>query len=125
MGIEIKNFQMVKTIEIYESALCCSTGVCGPEPNKSLIDLQNTINLLKKAGLEVKRFAINQAPLAFTSNPLVKEFITTEGPAKLPITLFNGKIIKQEDYPSIKDLQEYIPELTSVKPDSTILGIFG
>ena len=125
MGIESNNFQMVKTIEIYEPSLCCSTGVCGPEPDKALIDLQNTINLLKKAGFEVKRFAINQAPLAFTSNPVVKQFITTESPAKLPITLFNGKIIKKEGYPSINDLQGYIPELTSIKPDSTILGIFG
>lgn len=108
MGIEIKNFQMVKTIEIYEPSLCCSTGVCGPEPDKTLIDLQNSINLLKKAGFEVKRFAINQAPLAFTSNPVVKEFITTEGPAKLPITVFNGKIIKKGEYPSLNELQSFI-----------------
>ncbi|NJO70009.1 MAG: arsenite efflux transporter metallochaperone ArsD [Bacteroidetes bacterium] len=105
MAIDVKNFQLVKTIEIYEPALCCSTGVCGPEPDKALLDLQNTINSLKKEGIEVKRFAINQAPLAFTSNPVVKEFIMKDGPAKLPVTVFNGKIIKKEGYPSLDELQ--------------------
>ncbi|NJK98215.1 MAG: arsenic metallochaperone ArsD family protein [Bacteroidales bacterium] len=60
---------------------------------------------LKKEGIEVKRFAINQAPLAFTSNPVVKEFIMKDGPAKLPVTVFNGKIIKKEGYPSLDELQ--------------------
>ena len=68
MNPELKTFQMVKTVEIYEPSLCCSTGVCGPEPDNSLINLQNTINSLKKAGVVVKRFAINQAPQAFTTN---------------------------------------------------------
>ncbi len=27
---------------IYESAMCCSSGVCGPRPNSSLIDLHDT-----------------------------------------------------------------------------------
>ncbi|NWJ51237.1 MAG: arsenite efflux transporter metallochaperone ArsD [Bacteroidetes bacterium] len=125
MGTESKDHQEVKIIEIYESALCCSTGVCGPEPDKELIDLQNTINLLKKAGFEVKRFAINQVPLAFTSNPVVKHFIMTEGPAKLPLTLFNGEIIKKQGYPTLPELQEYLPELANIRPDNMILGIFG
>jgi len=125
MESELKSFKMVKTIEIYEPALCCSTGVCGPEPDKTLIDLQNTLNLLKKAGFEVKRFAINQAPLAFTSNPVVKQFITTEGPAKLPITMFNGKIIIKESYPTVDELTKFLPELKDIKADGKILGIFG
>jgi hypothetical protein len=124
MGNESKSFTMIKTIEIYEPALCCSTGVCGPEPDKTLIDLQNTINVLKKAGFEVKRFAINQTPLAFASNPVVKQFITTEGPAKLPITLFNGNILKKESYPTVDELTKFFPELKDIKADGKILGIF-
>ncbi len=69
-------------LEIFEPSLCCASGVCGPEPDKTLIDLQNTIQVLSKAGIEVKRYAINQVPLAFTNNPVVKQFITTEGPGK-------------------------------------------
>jgi hypothetical protein len=111
-------------IEIFEPSLCCPTGLCGPEPDKELIDLQNTIVVLSRAMVEVKRYAINQAPLAFTANPTVKKFITTEGPGKLPLTLLDGEIIKKGSYPTIEDLSTYIPEIKNIKPDSRIIGIF-
>jgi len=111
-------------IEIFEPSLCCSSGVCGPEPDKELIELQNTIQVLSKAMVEVKRYAINQVPLAFTGNAVVKQFITTEGPGKLPITLLNGQIIKKGSYATLEELAVHIPEIKSIKPDSKILGIF-
>ena len=111
-------------IEIFEPSLCCPTGVCGPEPDLSLIELQNTINILSKALVEVKRYAINQVPLAFTGNPVVKQFITTEGPGKLPLTLLDGKIIKKGSYATLDELAVHIPEIKGIKPDSKILGIF-
>ena len=111
-------------IEIFEPSLCCSSGVCGPEPDKDLIKLQNTIQILSKAMIEVKRYAINQVPLAFTGNPVVKQFITTEGPGKLPITLLNGQIIKKCGYPTLDELAAHFPEIKRIKPDSKILGIF-
>lgn len=112
------------TIEIFEPSLCCPAGVCGPEPDKSLIELQNTINILSKASVEVKRYAINQVPLAFTGNPVAKQFITTEGPGKLPLTLLDGKIIKKGGYAGFDELAVHIPEIKGLKPDSKILGIF-
>ncbi|MFA5819055.1 MAG: arsenite efflux transporter metallochaperone ArsD [Bacteroidales bacterium] len=111
-------------IEIFEPSLCCSSGVCGPEPDKELIELQNTIQILSKAMVEVKRYAINQVPLAFTGNPVVKQFITTEDPGKLPLTLLDGKIIKKGSYATLDDLAVHIPEIKSIKSDSKILGIF-
>jgi hypothetical protein len=113
------------TIEIFESSLCCPTGVCGPEPDKALIELQNTIQILSKAGVNVKRYAINQVPLAFTSNPVVKKFIMSVGPGKLPITLLDGQIIKVGGYPQLDDLAGLIPGIKNIKPDAKILGIFG
>ena len=111
-------------LEIFEPSLCCASGVCGPEPDKALIELQNTIQILLKAGVEVKRYAINQAPLAFTGNAVVKQFIMTEGPGKLPLTLLNNQIIKKGTYTSLDELTVHIPELKNIKSDSKILGIF-
>jgi hypothetical protein len=74
--------------------------------------------------VEVKRYAINQVPLAFTNNPVVKQFITTEGPGKLPITLLNGQIIKKGSYPTLDELALHIPEIKGIEPESKILGIF-
>lgn len=111
-------------LEIFEPSLCCDSGVCGPEPDKVLIELQNNIQLLKKVGVETKRYAINQAPLVFVQNKLVSDFIKANGPSKLPITLFDGKIIKTDGYPDIDELKELFPELKIIKPDTQILGIF-
>ena len=115
---------IIMIIEIFEPSLCCASGVCGPEPDKTLIELQNTIQILSKAMVEVKRYAINQVPLAFTGNAVVKKFITTEGPGKLPLTLLDGKIIKKGGYATLDELSVHIPEIKSIKPDSKILGIF-
>jgi len=111
-------------IEFFEPALCCSTGVCGPEPDAKLIDLQNTINFLAKAGIEVKRFAINQAPMEFVKNEAVKTFVKANGPGKLPITLLDGEIVATETYPAIEWLKEKIPTLKDVQQGSKILGHF-
>lgn len=111
-------------LEIFEPALCCASGVCGPEPDKTLIDLQNIIQLLKKAGIETKRYAINQAPLVFVRNAVVSEFLKANGPGELPLVLLDDQIIKSGAYPTIEELKLRIPWLNDVNPDTRILGIF-
>lgn len=111
-------------LELFEPSLCCDSGVCGPEPDKVLIDLQNTIQLLKKAGVETKRYAINQAPLVFVQNIVIRDFIKANGPGKLPLALLDNQIIKSGDYPTIDELKILIPELNGIEPDTRILGVF-
>ena len=111
-------------LEIFEPSLCCESGVCGPEPDKVLIDLQNTIQLLKKVGIETKRYAINQAPLVFVQNAVVRDFIKANGPGKLPLVLLDSQIIKTGGYPTTDELKAFVPELNDIKPDTRILGIF-
>lgn len=111
-------------LEIFEPSMCCESGVCGPEPDKVLIDLLNTIQLLKKAGIETKRYAINQSPMAFVQNSVVSSFIKSNGPGKLPLVLLNGEIIKSGSYPGLEELKMHIPELKNIEPDTHILGVF-
>ena len=112
------------TLELFEPSLCCESGVCGPEPDKMLIDLQNTIQLLKKAGIETKRYAINQAPLVFVQNTAVNAFIKANGAGKLPLVLLDNHIIKIGGYPTVEELKAHIPELNGIEPDTKILGVF-
>lgn len=111
-------------LEIFEPSLCCESGLCGPEPDKVLIDLQNTIQLLKKVGVETKRYAINQAPLVFVQNSNVRDFIKANGPGKLPLVLLDNRIIKIGGYPTIEELKTHIPALNGIEPDTRILGVF-
>ena len=114
---------MIK-LEIFEPSLCCESGLCGPEPDKVLIDLQNTIQLLKKVNVETKRFAINQAPLMFVQNTVVRDFIKANGPGKLPLVLLDNQIIKIGGYPTFDELKIHIPALDGIEPDTRILGVF-
>ena len=111
-------------ISIFEPALCCSTGICGPEPDSDLINLQQLQLLLTNNGVSVKRFAINQQPLAFTSEACVRVALKSEGPGILPLTVINGAIVKQGAYPSLDDLKVHLPELALVRAAPRILGQF-
>ena len=94
----------MKTIEIYEPPLCCPTGVCGPAPDPALVAMQDTILKLKKDGCVVERIAINQQPVRFMNNQLVKDIITAEGKESLPITLVDGKTMMKGRYPTYEEL---------------------
>jgi len=94
----------MKIIEIYEPPMCCPTGICGPAPDPDLAALQEMILKLKKEGYSVERIAINQQPLRFMSNSIIKKIINAEGKASLPITIIGNKIIMKGRYPKYEEL---------------------
>ncbi|GAB4361977.1 MAG: hypothetical protein Kow00128_01290 [Deltaproteobacteria bacterium] len=89
----------MRTLEIYEPPLCCPTGVCGPAPDPALATLQENILRWKKAGIQVERLAINQAPQRFLANRTVVDLLTREGQEVLPISLLDGKVVCKGKYP--------------------------
>lgn len=111
-------------LEIFEPALCCDSGVCGPAPDKSMFDLQHTLNVVKEAGCEVKRYAINKAPAVFVQNKVVSEFIRKKGVDKLPLVLLDGEVILTGKYPGFKDLEQYIPALKGMDKKINIVGLY-
>ena len=52
-------------MEIYDPAMCCSTGVCGPSVNPELIRVASVIENLKKNGITVNRYNLSSNPQAF------------------------------------------------------------
>ena len=100
----------MKKIVIYESAMCCSSGVCGPSPDKSLIELQDTIEKVKEMGCEVERYSITQHPKKFRENPAIIKIIQEHQIKALPVTTYEGRIIKVGTYPSLGELRGVISE---------------
>ena len=98
----------MKIIEIYEPPLCCPTGVCGPVPVPALIGFQDAILRLKKEGHEIERIAINQQPMRFMNNELIKKILTDEGKDSLPITLVDGKVVLKGKYPDFEKLMKEV-----------------
>ena len=102
--------------EIFDQALCCSTGVCGPNPDKELIKIRNLIDKLQfdfGEYIEIKRQTISQEPKKFLENPSVQLLIKNEGKAALPVCILNGKVVTYGRYPEEKEVYSYISSLSS------------
>lgn len=107
-------------IEVYDPAMCCSTGVCGPDVDDSLADFANDVKWMKGQGIEVNRFNLGQEPEVFKSNPAVLSKLKSEGSDVLPIIMINGEIVSQGGYPDRGQLTDWLslnkPSSEAVNP---------
>jgi hypothetical protein len=84
--------EVMKTMLIYEPAMCCSTGLCGVSVDPELLRISTALNNLKKNGIMVARYNLTNAPQEFIKNNEVNELITKEGIEVLPVTVVDGKV---------------------------------
>src|SRR5208283_4759997 len=96
--------QIMKKLEIYDPAMCCSTGVCGPEVDPVLVRFAADLKWLQAQGVEVRRFNLSQSPAAFVENQEVKQALTDRGRAALPLVLASGCVMSTGRYPEGKEL---------------------
>lgn len=101
---------MTKKFIIYDPPMCCSSGVCGPNPDQTLIGFEDILLRVKNLGAEVERYIITQSPEKFKENPEVIKLLQKYQLQALPITSFNGKIVKVGSYPTLEEFKEYINE---------------
>mgnify|MGYP001561950991 CR=1 FL=1 len=94
----------MKKMEIFEPAMCCSTGLCGVGVDPELLRISTVINSLKKNGVEVQRFNLSSSPQEFVNNKLVNKFINEKGVDDLPITVLDGEIVLTGKYPTNEEL---------------------
>jgi hypothetical protein len=59
----------MKTLEVFDPALCCSTGVCGTTVDPVLAQFAADTLWLGTQGIEVRRHNLGQEPQAFAANP--------------------------------------------------------
>lgn len=84
-------------LEIYDPAMCCSTGVCGPDVDPALVAFAADLKWLAGRGVEVRRYNLGQEPQAFAANPaVVKEM--EAGIDRLPVLVLDGRVIATGGY---------------------------
>lgn len=95
-------------IEFFEPPMCCPTGLCGPTPDERLIRLGQDIDFLKNKypGIEIERYMITTHPLKFRENEDVYKLVKDNGRKILPVTTYNGKVIKTGEYPSLEEMEK-------------------
>ena len=107
------------TIQVFDPALCCSTGVCGVEVDQQLVTFAADIKWLEQQGTKVERFNLAQQPLAFAENPVAKGFLERSGQEGLPLILVNGEVALAGRYPRRAELARWAgleQPIVDVKP---------
>jgi hypothetical protein len=108
-----------KTLSIYDPAMCCSTGVCGPEVDPKLARFSADLEWLRSCGVNVERFNLAQEPGAFASTPLVKAALEEAGEAALPIFLVDGRLVMSGTYPTRDQLAAWTGASTAAAAATT------
>ena len=89
----------MKKLEVFDPAMCCSTGVCGVDVDPVLAQFAADLQWVEAQGVAVARHNLGQEPQAFAANPaVVKEM--EAGIDRLPILAVDGHIVSTGMYPS-------------------------
>jgi len=94
----------MKILSVYDPALCCSTGVCGPEVDEALVRFAADVEWLKNRGVAVRRYNLAREPGAFAADATVARALMREGVASLPLLMLDGEVVASGAYPPREEL---------------------
>ncbi len=94
---------MPTILRVFDPAMCCSTGVCGPSVDPELARFAADVDWLRKQGVLVERFNLSSQPAAFAETSVVKEALA-RGTEVLPLVLVDDRIAVEGSYPSRETL---------------------
>jgi hypothetical protein len=94
----------MKTIQVFDPALCCSSGVCGTDVDQALVNFSADVDWVRQNGVAIERFNLAQQPMAFAENAVVKGLLERTGEAALPVILMDGELALAGRYPSRDEL---------------------
>ena len=95
------------TVQLFDPAMCCSTGVCGQEVDQELVRVAADVAWARGQGAVIERLNLAQQPLQFAENAVVKDLLDRAGRDALPVTLVNGQVALAGRYPSREQLARW------------------
>jgi hypothetical protein len=101
-------------VMIFDKAMCCSTGVCGPQVDPVLPKFAADLDWLAKQGHKVQRFNLAQDAAEFAKNETVHTLLSSDGVECLPLIIVDGQVVSRSDYPSRDNLALWTK--TSITP---------
>ncbi|EWT05602.1 arsenic resistance operon repressor [Intrasporangium chromatireducens Q5-1] len=94
-------------VHVYEPALCCQTGVCGPDLDQTLVTFTADLANVADAGGSVWRHNLASDPDAFVRDEGIRAFLHLAGSEGLPVTTVDGVTVLTGRYPSREQLQRF------------------
>lgn len=90
----------MSTVKVFDPPMCCSSGVCGAEPDVALAKFAADLQWLATQGVAVERFTLSQQPDKFVTQPAVLAAVSAGGTAALPMVMVDDQVISQRQYPT-------------------------
>ena len=91
-------------LQVFDPAMCCATGVCGPSVDPALARFASDLDWLASQGVTVRRFNLGQEPGAFASSPRVSTLLQQVGTAALPVVMVGDEVKAVGHYPTREEL---------------------
>jgi hypothetical protein len=92
-------------VEVFDPAMCCSTGV--PSVDPKLARFAADLEWLAGQGVTVARATLSQEPEKFMACSLIREAVSTQGAAALPVVLVDGRLRSTGRYPLRAELARW------------------
>ena len=90
----------MKSIQVYDPPMCCSTGICGTDIDPDLVNFAAMLAQFHKAGIQIERYNLGQQPGDFALNDAVKTLMIAEGTEVLPLIFWDGQLHLKGRYPN-------------------------
>ena len=94
----------MKILKIYDPAMCCSTGVCGPDVDPVLVQLAGFLKNLDASAVKVERYNLSQEPAAYAANQAVAAALKEKGTSALPLVFIDDDLVSSGAYPDLNEL---------------------
>ncbi|WP_296492415.1 arsenite efflux transporter metallochaperone ArsD [Rhodoferax sp.] len=107
----------MKQVQVFDPALCCSSGVCGTDVDQTLVDFSADVDWARQQGLPIERFNLAQQPMAFAESAAVKALLERSGESALPVTLVDGEVAFAGRYPARTDLARWLGDAAQAAPE--------
>jgi hypothetical protein len=109
---------MTKSIQVFDPAMCCSSGVCGTDVDQQLVNFSADLDWAKNNGAHIERFNLAQQPMDFANNKVVRDFLERSGQDALPLILVDGEFALAGRYPNRAELSRWagITSVVEVQP---------
>jgi AhpD family alkylhydroperoxidase len=98
----------MKKIQVFDPALCCSSGVCGTDVDQKLVDFSADLDWAKQQGAVIERLNLAQQPMAFAENATVKALLQQGGEAALPALVAEGELLLSGRYPTRAEMAQWL-----------------
>ena len=63
--------------------MCCSTGICGPTVDQTLLTVNEMVMALQAEGIKVERYQMTSHPQKFIQSPAVMQLVRTQQLARV------------------------------------------